>query len=164
MALKANRDPNYYTKYESITNCGSYAFNIVEWYTPDEVFDLDDEELANRLFDEGMNEYDIIDLLFDRDVRQIMEDFDNELLLTYDMNYPLKDNEELIAFRVCVNPYSSDGMMTDYHFRVKRNGKWMEKCGQEPVHEIENYNEDSWELSDDLIYEGPIAYFVKKVA
>lgn len=160
MKFEINRDPDYFKKYSIFTNCGSFAFNIQDWYSPDEEYDLDDLELAYELLDvKKMDEVDVIDILFERNVEQILHDF--ELKVTQDMDYPLKEDEELIAFRMCVNFYDEE-LVVDYHFRVKRKGQWMEKCGCGPVREIPNYSEESWKISEELIYWGPIAYFIKK--
>ena len=160
--FEQNRDPNYFENSQFSTNCGSYAFNICEWYCPDENFDEDDIELAYELIDEkNMDEDDVIDILFKRNVEQIHKDFDIEE--TSYMDYPLKKNEELIAFRMCLNrDLWDEGLVVDYHFRVKRNGKWMEKCGSGRVQEVEDFNESPWKVSEDLIYRGPIAYFIRK--
>ena len=57
--FEQNRDPNYFNEFQMSTNCGSFAFNICEWYCPDENFDEDDYELAYRLVDmECMDEYE----------------------------------------------------------------------------------------------------------
>lgn len=162
MQFETNRDPNYFNEECMHANCGSFAFNIREWYCPDECFDQDDLELAAQLIDdEGLDETDVIRLLFDRNVEQIHQDF--ELKDVDNKDYPLKDNEELIAFRMCINrTFYDDELVVDYHFRVKREGKWMEKCGIGRVRTIEDYNEDPWVEGEDLIYWGPIAYFVKK--
>lgn len=162
MQFETNRDPNYFNEECMRANCGSFAFNIREWYSPDECFDQDDLELAAQLIDdEGLDETDVIHLLFDRNVEQIHQDF--ELEDADNKDYPLKDNEELIAFRMCINKtFYDDELVVDYHFRVKREGKWMEKCGTGPVRTIEDYNEDPWSCGEDLIYWGPIAYFVRK--
>lgn len=162
-----NHDPNYFQENCIFTNCGSYAFNIQGWYCPDENFDEDDEKLGNTLFEEDeLTTTEILQLLFDRDVEQILNDFD--LVRVYNKDIFLKSNEELVAFRMCVVPDFFDGeddsLSIDYHFRVKRNGKWMEKIGCGQVHEVLNYSENPWVVSEFLIYSGPIAYFIRKVA
>lgn len=162
--FEQNRDPNYFKEHQFNTNCGSFAFNICEWYCPDEDFDEDDYELAYALIEEsGMDMEDVIELLLDRNMEQIHKDFEVEDV--DGMDYPLKKNEELIAFRMCVNRgFWEDDLIVDYHFRVKRNGKWMEKCGCGRVKEIEEYDEEPWVVSETTIYWGPIAYFVRKCA
>ena len=166
MAFVANHDPNYFKENSFHTNCGSYAFNIREWYGPDDKFDEDDIELGNRLYKEGLLDVeDILDLLYRRDVKQILKDF--KLVQVANQNVTLRPNEELIAFRLCVNPDApteEEPLYIDYHFRVKRNGHWMEKQGCHEIKMVDNYSEDPWEVSEELIYTGPIAYFVKKAS
>lgn len=161
-----NHNPNYFKDYCWFTNCGSYAFNIEGCYCPDENFDEEDCLLGNRLFEEeDLTPSEISRLLFDRNVEQILQDFD--VTQVYSKDIALKSDEELIAFRMCVVPEFSetdDYLSIDYHFRVKRNGKWMEKPGCHSVREVENYSEKPWVISESLIYAGPIAYFIRKVA
>ena len=160
--FEQNRDPNYFKEHQSDTNCGSFAFNICEWYCPDENFDEDDYALALTLIEgSGMNEEDVIELLLNRNMEQIHKDF--KVKDVDGMDYSLKKDEELIAFRMCVNrSFWEDDLVVDYHFRVKRNGKWMEKCGCGSVREIEGYDEEPWVISESNVYSGPIAYFVRK--
>lgn len=164
MSFAPNHDPNYFEEHSFVTNCGSFAFNIQEWYSPDDRFAEDDIELGNRLYEENAwSVEDILKLLYDRDVAQILEDF--KVKQVTDKNISLNRNEELIAFRMCVNPDApteDEPLYIDYHFRVKRYGTWMEKIGCHEVREIHNYSEEPWRISEELIYTGPIAYFVKK--
>ena len=162
MRYKANNDPNYFKDHCLFTNCGSYAFNIRGWYGPDHNADQDDTDLGIYLIEEeGLDYEEALQVLFEEDVERICQDFDVTEVNSKD--YPLKSNEELIAFRMCVNrTFYYEELLIDYHFRVKRDGKWMEKCGSGPVREVEDYNERPWIISEDLVYWGPIAYFVKK--
>ena len=105
----------------------------------------------------------MIQFLLDRNVNQILEDFED--VREVEGDYCLEDDEELIAFRMCVNrKFWDDELLVDYHFRVKRNGQWLEKCGFGSVRKIEEYDEEPWMISEDLIYWGPIAYFARKCA
>ena len=162
MSFEKNRNPNYYKDNSFYTNCGSFAFNICDWYGPDDRFDEDDYELALKLSDEyNLSDSDILDILFDRDVEQICKDFD---VVVVDKDYEPKENENLVAFRICVNrSFYDDELIVDYHFRAKKGDTWFEKCGIGSVREVKNYSEDSWIISDDLIYWGPIAYFAVPV-
>ena len=38
MLFSPNHDPNYFEEHSFLTNCGSFAFNIQEWYSPDDRF------------------------------------------------------------------------------------------------------------------------------
>lgn len=168
MKYTPNRDPAYYSEANNqvLTNCGSLALNIEEWYSPDEEFEMDDLDMAVVLSDEGESDDEILNFLFERNVEKILEDFvvDFDIHRVDSKDYPLKPNEELIAFRQCFNrTFYDENVVVDYHFRVKRNGKWIEKMGAGPVKPVEDYNEEPWMASEELIYSGPIAYFVKKI-
>lgn len=164
MPFTPNYEPNYFEEHSFFTNCGSFAFNIQEWYSPDDRFIEDDIELGNRLYKENLLDINgILKLLYNRDVEQILKDFN--LVQVTNKDVTLKKDEELIAFRMCVNPDApteDEPLYIDYHFRVKRNGMWMEKIGRNEVKKISNYSEEAWEVSEELVYTGPIAYFVKK--
>ena len=77
MLFSPNHDPNYFEEHSFLTNCGSFAFNVQEWYSPDDSFDEDDIELGNRLFKETfLSAEEILRLLYKRNVKQILKDFD----------------------------------------------------------------------------------------
>ena len=138
----------------SSTNFDDYLKNLEELKKKFRDDSNDDDE-------KNMDEDDVIDILFKRNVEQIHKDFEVEE--TPYMDYPLNKNEELIAFRMCLNrDLWDEELVVDYHFRVKRNGKWMEKCGSGRVQEVEDFNESPWKVSEDLIYRGPITYFIRK--
>ncbi len=162
MSFEKNSDPNYFIDHQLVTNCGSLALNIKEWYCPDEVFDTPDEDYAYYLIEKNKCTLEAaIKLMLARNVEQILKDFDFLELCSGDRE--LARGEELIAFRMCLSYPIFGELDTDYHFRVKRNNRWLEKPGCGPVREVD-FTEEPWVVSESLVYWGPIAYFLRKAS
>lgn len=146
MEYTSNNDPTYYESNRFTTNCGSFALRLKEWY---------DNEVDERyggietwcldLLEEGVPNSDIPDMIAETYLDRIRADFSDSvrILTRLDHNTMLKAaarnfNEELIAFRVYVPVEEWDPeeyLEFDFHFRVYRNGRWMEKNGDRPVQE-----------------------------
>ena len=142
MYYTRNNDPTYYERNRFSSNCGSYAFRLKEWYDPEAYL----EEIVGDIYDwiyelseEGYSEYEIACIYGDTLLDGILIDFDGEIELC-DGRPPNTSDVELIAFNTwCC---AEDGMIDrDFHFKVFRNGRWMEKNGHNEVHECE---EDDW--------------------
>ena len=131
-----NTNPNYYKENYAFSNCGSYAFNIEEWYDADngfewEVGNIDSwvTEMATYYSDEEISE-----MYSKAVVEQIFDDFDEEIRELSSESDPLLPNEELVAFRGYCEYFEDSGDSDyDFHFKVFRDGQWMEKCGSCPV-------------------------------
>ena len=152
-----NSDPNFFQTH--YTNCGSFALNIQEWYSPDEVF-IDEygdvEDWINDCYMMGMSEDEISDEFSWKLVDIILEDFND---LMYRSNFDpadLEPGEELIAFRATCEETG----MWDFHFKVFRNGHWQEKVGSNPVQDCSGYDWSNGAME----YVSTTHYFVKKVA
>ena len=155
MEYTKNSNPNHYIEHEYETNCGSYALRIQEWYEVD--FDM--QVYALQMKDEGADDEEIYWTITDEATILLLYEFENELRQLTGADDFIADNEELIAFRISLETWDDYG--ADFHFRVFRGGKWMEKCGCQEVRECE-FEEDSWETG--LIYEGPIVYFAHQIS
>ena len=73
----------------------------------------------------------------------------------------LKDTEELVAFRIGIEPiYDEDDEFlyidTDFHYRVFRDNKWLEKCGEKSIQSCSNIT-DIWEI-DNFYYDSDIVF------
>ena len=86
-------------------------------------------------------------------VNYILNDFDDVRYIVQISE--LEQNEELIAFRTFV---TTDGNW-DFHFKVLRNGMWLEKCGSDPTRFCEK---DDWHngLMEYISY---TSYFARKL-
>lgn len=155
-----NHDPNYFYDCPCEGNCGSFALNVKEWYISDR--DFDNTDIAWDMEIQGYDLEAILDYLTSKNVEQILEDFTDEIRIVTEENEVKKD-EELIAFRVGVFDDDFEEIDSDFHFRVKRGGQWMEKCGSTEVRECELEKDKFWSNSSGEIYNGPIVFFAKKI-
>jgi len=157
MGYTRNYNPNYFEECEGSTNCGSFAFNIEEWYSPDKYFEEDFyccvDEWIDHCIRNGWDEQGISNAFVDILVKYILLDFDDIRIVSYAAD--VKSNEELIAFRTFVN---SEGNW-DFHFKVLRDYVWLEKCGSKPVRFCEK---DDWH-NGFIEYNSPTVYFARKL-
>lgn len=153
-----NNDPNYFDEYPDEGNCGSFALNVREWYVSDR--DFDNTTIADDMLSYGEDIDDVLEYLTERNVAQILEDFEDEIRLVFSED-EVEDNEELIAFRLGVFEYCEE-IDTDFHFKVKRNGCWMEKRGSTEVRFCELEEDDIW-ISSTAQYNGPLVFLAKTI-
>lgn len=158
MYYTRNSDLTYYETHRHEANCGSYALRLNEWYDLDEYFEdttgyYIDEWIAEKS-EEGYADYEISTMYGEILIQGILEEFEGELELCNGWP-PKTDNVELIAFSTYCYANSSKYSDYDYHFKVLRDGKWMEKCGSGPVEEC---TEDGW--GD---YIGDVFYFYHNI-
>lgn len=135
-----NRGFEFWNEEHRECNCGSYAFNLDEWYCPGYLsgtYDDDDCEIPIFLGyceDDGMTEDELANQLAGFYLDKIKKDFKDSIRILCEQPriVDLKDNEELIAFRA--GAYSWGGCNCssydyDFHFKVYRDGRWLEKKG-----------------------------------
>ena len=158
-----NSDPKYYETHQGSSNCGSYAFNVKEWYDADGWFEDEVGSIDDWIIDKveaGYDDVDISDFYAEELKTQILNDFDGALREVEGESDFIDLDEELVAFRTfCI--YSEDGWTNyDFHFKVFRNGCWMEKCGGE---EVRFCTIDDWSNGANT-YISKIHYFAHKVS
>lgn len=158
---KRNSNPKYYEEHCDEANCGSYALNLQGWYDPEGYFcDMYGCEYPNDvmeiLYENGYDEDEMNQIYVDTLVEGILKEFKDELRLLRWNDKP-KNNEELIAFRTYVffDEEYCDDFAYDFHFKVFRNGKWMEKQGW---HEVKECTKDEWGYYNSKTY-----YFAHKI-
>lgn len=166
MTYEKNTDPNYFDAFREETNCGSYAFNICGWYAPD-YFDSIFSDGCNNVEQwivqnliNGWTIDEITESYTDMIVECVMHDFSGEVR-EVEENYEPAQDEELIALR-CYCSYDSydDWADWDFHFKVLRDGLWVEKCGRNPV---QFCSKDDWDYRL-RSYTGKTVYFSHKIA
>ena len=144
MTYERNHDPEYYESHRNYANCGSFALNLKGWYDPEDYF-YDREGYAadwiEELYTNGYNEEEISNLYAEILVEGMLEEFRGELRELTPTNWRINPSEELVEFRTFCY-YDEEGCANwDFHFKVLRDGLWMEKNGSGPVHCCE---EDEW--------------------
>lgn len=156
MYYTRNSDLSYYIEHPRRTNCGSYALRLNEWYSPDEYF----EDINGDIYDwieemskNGYDDLDISNMFKDVLIDGMLIEFKGELELC-DGQPPATNDVELIAFNTfCI--YDDIGPDYDFHFKVLRDGLWMEKCGNDEVKECD---ENDWD-----VYIGDVVYLYHKI-
>lgn len=171
---KRNSNPELFFEEPDETNCGSFALNVTEWYTPyitDDGVDEDDKlyqyaewERANHvyeLFQSGHTAEEVMEDIIEQDFEFILKTCPWLVPIQEDeINY---DEDRVIAYRLSLevpNEVSEFDMddYSDFHFRVLIDGEWWEKNGAGPVHKVEENEGDTWNVDDWLVYSGPIKY------
>ena len=162
--MKYNTDPNFWNEPRSQCNCGSLAFNLDEWYHPGaltyidsetELYDylescnenyIDDDELANELAELYLSRIiaDFGDQITEPTTRKISEE-------------EVDEGEEIIAFRAGAYEWGDD-FDYDFHFKVYRDGEWIEKLGGGAIELTTPYN---WDGS--MYYNSETFYFIHRL-
>ena len=166
--MNYNRDPNFWNQKQAHCNCGSLAFNLNDWYHPGSLTHSDNEgeiyEYFNIwIYEDGIyNDDELSDLLAQFYLERMQRDFGSYMSepTVIPIETPLAPNEELIAFRAGAYVWTSDGTEDydyDFHFKVYRNGEWIEKRGPGSVNPC---SIDNWDGS--MYYNSETYYFIHR--
>lgn len=165
MVITRNSDPNYYEDTPSLSNCGSYAFGITGWFRPYRS-EWERRRLILTMYEEGHSAREIEETLLKSDVSFMKEIFGGALS-TYTNLDAIPNSKRVIAYRLCVDLDDFNGdYYTDFHFKVRENGKWMHKQGITKPEECELDPDKDWGLLEDddetifHYYDSPIIYLV----
>lgn len=157
-----NNNPKYFIENPLEGNCGSFALNIKEWYLSDRDFD-NTSIVCTMLEEEGYNVEEALDYLTSINVQQILDDFGSDIRVITNKD-DINKGEELIAYRIGIFEEEDFPFIdTDFHFKVKRNGIWMEKCGSTEVKFCELEEDEEWHNNSGDLYNGPIVFLAKKI-
>ena len=158
-----NHNPKFWRKERTDCNCGAFALDTPTWVSP---YDLDEQyteqarqDLIQEMMDEG----------FDRET--IMETIllaDQEALLSAChwiepvLKEEIQPQDRVIAYRLMLesDAFHEGEIDDDYHFRVRINGFWFEKCGQDPIRFCGTCADESpWQVTPYLVYDSEVIYF-----
>lgn len=164
--MKYNRDPNFWNQKQIDCNCGSLAFSLDGWYHPGSLMHIDDsDEIYDYLLlwtdEDGIyNDDELSNLLADLYLERIEEDFGPDITppTITPIDPPREKNKELIAFRAGAYVWGykdSRDFDYDFHFKVYRDGEWIEKNGSGPVNLC---SIDNWDGS--MYYNSDTYYFI----
>ena len=163
MGYKRNKDPNFWNEEHVNCNCGSFALNVTSWVTPydnDEYYT--DEyrlEFIDELLNEGYNRHEIMHELLDLDSQSLLSNFLWLEPISLEEALP---TDRVVAYRIHLDEGSLiDGEIDDdFHFRVRINGFWFEKCGCCGVQFCgTEADEKPWHTARYLNYDSEIRYF-----
>jgi hypothetical protein len=158
-----NTNPNLWKKAKTNQNCGSFALDTPSWVAP---YDNDDEytneirtSLIREMMDEGLDRETIMETILFEDQASILRACHwIEPILPEE----IQPEDRVVAYRLFFDEESFERgeIDDDYHFRVRINGFWFEKCGQEEIRFCGRSAEtEPWKTSPYLIYDSDIVYF-----
>ena len=167
-----NTNPDLWKTHSTGHNSGAFALNIDGWVTPYcPIDDEDDDEdsgylrssVIEEMYEDGLSIDEITDALLA---------LDSEMLLAacpWIERINLEDarpDDRVIAYRVFVDEDAlEEGEVDDdFHFRVRINGFWFEKCGQDPIRFCGTFADEApWYVTPYLIYDSEVIYFRFKI-
>ena len=153
--IRRNNDKSIWHDSPKRLNCGSFALDLLKWYVPCVNSD-DREDYMNELWENDYSPEDIAEIIVEADWAWILEDCP--------WLEPIKDpseaatHERVVSYRVYVN---DDGgyLDDDFHFQVRINGFWFDKCGTEEIRFLGTETiYEPWESGDGLVYTSTIKY------
>lgn len=156
-----NNDPRYWEGVCTASNCGSYALNVIEWVVPygysEDYGDLDRDAMMWDIYEDSLDEEYTADMLVERDWEELLHMFPCLRPVALCETTP---DDIVVAYRVGVHyDESSDFLDQDFHFRIRQNGVWSEKCGRRMVQLCDE--NDPWELEDGFTYNSRIMYAIR---
>ena len=158
MYYTRNSDLTYYETNRNEVNCGSYALRLNEWYSPEGYFEDTVgsyiEDWIIEMGECGHTNEEISNVFGDILVEGILSEFDGELE-PCDGRPPTTSDVELVSFNTFCIYEENEYPDYDFHFKVLRDGKWMEKHGPCPVCECDEFD---WGR-----YIGKATYFYHKI-
>ena len=166
--IKYNRNTNpsiYYGSNEINLNCGSFALEVDEWYTPyaaegPDYSEMEREDWICSLLEEGCSREEIMSYVVEADFAFILDSCPWLEQISYE---DIDFNDRVIAYRLsfndvdCAEDFDSD-LDTDFHFRVLIDGEWYEKNGGGPVHLADQDILAKWVIDDWLVYDSDIKF------
>lgn len=135
MNYTRNSDLNYYNVEPFLTNCGSYALRLNEWYDPIDDIERITGDIFGWIKEMAFNYTDEeISIIYEEImIDHMLKEFVDELEVC-DGLLPDTDDVELIAFNAyCIYDEENDWIDYDFHFKVFRDNVWQEKCGTSDV-------------------------------
>ena len=161
--------PGFWAKHHYYLNCGSFALNVMEWYVP---YDNECEDRMGAMVDyirQGDTADEVYEKIMDADVKFMLWQFSDILVpISYEKMLTLPKETTVIAYRIGI-VFDGDwedvdicDIDEDFHFKVRRNGQWMEKQGHREVRFCELNPDEPWPIRSDreLKYDSEIKYFI----
>lgn len=141
-------------------NCGGYAFHTFSWYAPYNAPNHTMGEYGDRYASSGFTEEEAMRRFTKHCVRYMENDFKGKLRQIRSLT-EASPNDTVILFRVGLRFDAGECWDSDFHFRVRRNGKWTEKCGGAEIEDSAPELTQPWvDWETDFTYDGPIAMFI----
>lgn len=163
MEITYNRDPKYWETKRTNCNCMAFALNAIGWLVP---YEDDDERFygALDLLYEGVSVEDVMETFLEQDLDYLLSNFPELVQVDYETAMAAPSSTRVIAYRVGLvyDDDLPDEMDTDFHFKVRIDGRWRDKMGTGPVEDCALISDEPWEGIDGLEYASRILYFIVK--
>lgn len=149
-------------------NCGGFALRTFSWIYPERNINnliegySEREDVILDWSEKELDKEDFYELILKRDIKELLSLIPNlELFRGNPETYEEKDGEELIAYRIFVK--DDDAEDNDFHFKVLRDGKWVEKNGGNGIRfSREPWFDESWKTIN-FFYDSKTIYFINKI-
>ena len=148
-------------------NCGGFALKTYDLYLPYEDktkdFAIYFDDKIEELYYSGLSLKEIENEILEETVEYMLKNFPKKLRVIKNFS-DLKDTEELIAYRIGLEIFSNEdeigkyytGCDGDFHFKVLRDGHWLEKFGEGLVI-FEEFTTEPWKCNG-MVYDSPIVF------
>lgn len=138
-------------------NCGSFALDIPVWFLPYEDGQESDRRLAilNGWF-AGDSRKEIMERLLAADEKAILAACPWVERITLNEARP---QDRVVAYRIGIDGLEDGNVDEDFHFRVRINGQWFEKCGEENVRPCPTKSPNWAWRNGNFYYDSRIIYF-----
>lgn len=156
-------DPRFWQEPHEDCNCGSFALGVNTWFQPydnggEYTFGAR-EALMREMWEEGHTREYIMDTIIELDQEEILRQcpWVEPVLLQN-----TKPEDRIVAYRLSMDKddFEMGEFDEDYHFRVRIDGAWFEKCGEDPIEFCGLCAEKTpWRAGRFLTYDGKIKYF-----
>ena len=153
MSYTHNSDPQYYRAFPADTNCGSFAFQLKEWYDPEDKIENkmgDIFDWIEEMAEAGYSEKEVSDLYLEAIRDQVLDDFGDTVEICSGRAPSVKDKELIALATFCTWDEDIDWTDRDFHFKVFRNGKWQQKMGTGQINDCSL--EDWGDYISDVIF------------
>jgi len=143
-------------------NCGGYALGTYDWFKPYDYDSEDREDIIYERYCDGESRESIRDSLLFDDIDYMLDYFKGQLHQVDPSK--VDDSEDLICYRISVIIDEEDDnypfIHSDFHFKVRRDGEWSEKLGEDLPQNCELRPNEDWFLNSTVIYDSEIIYFI----
>ena len=160
-----NTNPKFWSEPHTECNCGSFALNVTSWFSPynnyEDFSEQDRNNLIEEMYYEGFGREEIMEAVLQKDQEEILRACPwIEPVLPHE----IQPKDRIIAYRIgiefCDTIWSETCFDDDFHFRLRINGFWFEKNGEDEIKLCAEQDVTKiWHGDPYLVYDSDIIYF-----
>ena len=160
-----NPDLKFWASPHPECNCGSFALNVTSWFSPynnyEDHTEHDRNNLIEEMYYEGFGREEIMEAVLQKDQEEILRACP---WLEPVLPHEIQPQDRIVAYRIGIeffdSAWSENCFDDDFHFRLRINGFWFEKNGEEEIRLCPEQNVTKiWYGDPYLIYDSDIVYF-----